>query len=242
MIAKIFVRQKVNVDSPFDYIVEEKKVPDLFSLVAVPFRNRKAQGVVFKLAVNSNFASKKIIRLISKSTIFTPLQFKLASAMSELYAASFAKTIFSFLPKMNLEDLKCLGSKVVLKRNKKSVKRLIIASKDERLEFYCQSLGRKKTNLNQNLLVFPTVHDIDRAVLKLKKYLPSQKILAWNSSLSSSQKARIWQGLIAGENLTIVGTRHALFLPFTSFARSTSMIQQILPIKKTSRRIIVHFR
>lgn len=216
MIARVFVKQKVRTDTPFDYFVDENDRIDKFSLVEVKFKNIKTLGLVFDLCKKSKYATKPIERKLSNSSIFTPYQVSLSEVMSKIYASTFSDVIFSFLPKLNLKDLASLGAKSNLYKNKSANKELLIAQKNERVQYICQVLKKNKAKGGQSLLIFPTIADVNYVAKQLEKIFTGRNILIYNSKISSPKKAAIWQNLLTGRDAVVVGTRHALFLPFVS--------------------------
>ncbi len=214
MIAKIYVHRKVQGGLAFDYKFTGASLP-VYSLVEVPFSAGKVIGLVDSVISKSNFASKSILRVLSKSSVFTSDQVNLAKIMSDYYLSSFAEIVFAFLPNLNLRDLKSLGANYKVQKNKKGEIHQIIASKSERVEYFSQVLFRDKSQNGQTVIVLPTIKQIDETALLLKKYLPMQKIVIWHSQLNREEKAIIWQQILLGENLIVVGTRHSLFLPYT---------------------------
>lgn len=214
MIARIYVRQKIQKGSAFDYNFTGPP-PPIHSLVEVPFSNGKTMGFVDSVQSKSKFASKSILRVLSKSSVFTPDQIRLAGVMANYYLSSFAEVIFSYLPNLNLKDLKLLGSDIKVQKNKKTEIHQILSSKGERIEYFSQVLSFDKPHLGQTVIVLPTIKEISEASVLLKKYLPMQKIVLWHSYLKKKEKALIWQQILLGENLIIIGTRHSLFLPYT---------------------------
>jgi len=212
MIARVYLKQKVKTDKPFDYFVPEGLKLKKYSLVEVPIQKRKTTGVIFDFLQTSKFASKKIIRPLTANQIFTPHQIKLAHLISEQFLSPLGETIFAFLPPLNKRNLMTLGANPIISKSTKREKILFLGGKNERLQFFCQKIDAQN---HQNLLVLPQVSQINKAIQILKKINPALKIYPWHSKLEKNTKAQIWQKLLTGENITVVSSRHGLLLPFT---------------------------
>jgi len=214
MIARVFVKKKTKSNETFDYLINTGDKVEKLSLVEVPFRNIKAIGLVESIAKSSSFAKKRIIRILTKSSIFTQDQVKLAKMISEEGLSTFAESIFSFLPPLNLKDLSSLGFKARLKKNLKNTKQLFIAPFSQRVELYCQKISRMDSG--QNLIVCPTIFQINRVLQTVKKISPNTKVFLWHSSLPKNDRAKVWQKLLEGEPMLVIGTRQSLLLPYVS--------------------------
>lgn len=213
MYTSVFVHQKTQSGQSYDYLIP----PEIYlienQLVEVPFGKKKVLGLVDAIKPSARLAKKEILRALSKGLIITLRQRKLALELSNRYRADLGDVLTGFLPTLNKRDYLQLGAVAKMsKRKAASEKILLIAERESRLTYYLQNFDRS----TQNLLVLPTINQTQNAKLKIKKLRPELTIMSWHSALSSGEKAQIWQELLEGKNLLVVGTRHALFLPFTN--------------------------
>lgn len=210
MIYSVLVDRKTKKSETFDYIFDLEIEP--LTLVEVPFgSNKRIRGIVIAKKNKSPFANKNILHKLSNSTIFTANQLNLAKDMSANFLSTIAAALFSFLPNLNKSDLATMGAKtkpVIFKQEKTE---LFLADRSTRFMYFGQTIAHE----SQNLIILPTINQVNDLTKALKKLSPNINIKTWYGGLKSTEKSRIWQGLLKGESATIIGTRHALFLPFT---------------------------
>jgi len=212
MIARCLVRQTTAKNYTFDYLIPEDMQLEKLCLVEVPFLNKKREAVVLEIRQSSRYAKKNIIRKLSYGAVFTSQQLLLAKKIAYEFLSDPSSALFSFLPTLNKSDLKKIGS---LKRRSIHQKRkplVVISDWDYRVSYYLQSINKSQ----QNLIILPKISLIKKFSKQITTLDPSQKVYIWHSAISSREKSLIWQKLLSGENLTIVATRHGLFLPFTN--------------------------
>jgi len=211
MIAKCLLRQKTSKTFTFDYFVPVGLSVQRYSLVEVPFMQKKVEAVVVDLVNSSVFAKRPVSRKLSMGPVITSAQHDIAGLIAKEFFSSMPSAIFSFLPELNKKDLKILGKKSSPRKLKKTQKPIILTADFEfRLNYYFGKLNKEK----QNLIVLPKIEDLIQAEKILKKLDPSIKTLLWHSQLNSKQKAVAWQELITGKPAVVFATRHGLFLPF----------------------------
>lgn len=212
MIAKVLVAKKLNSEL-LDYEVPPQTNIERYSLVKVKLRNRSVIGLVLSFEQKSRFKVKPIEKVISNGAIFTNCQINLAKAIKNESLSSLNEIVFSFIPPLNLRDLKNLGFKTKPVVFRKFEPLFYSASSQQRLEFFCQKVA---TSYRQNLLVLPTIERILEAESAIKKMSSKNQVKLWHSQLKKQEKAKIWQDILEGKPVTIIGTRHSLFLPFVN--------------------------
>ena len=212
MIATCLVRQKTSQNIEFDYIIPPtiQNIEPL-TLVEVPFLRKKVPAVVLRTKPSSTFAKKEISRRLSLGPVFTKKQLELSQLLANEFLSDQSSALFSFLPKLNIRDLKNMNAQTITRKSTKSKRIFIEAIFSERLQYYIQSIDKDK----QNLIVYPEVEQAEIALKQIKKLDPSLKTFIWHSAISSKDKSLIWQALLNQDNCVIVSTRHGLFLPFT---------------------------
>jgi len=210
MIAKVLINKNIVRDRAFDYLTDEKI--DQYSLVEVPFGKNIETGIVLDIKKSSLKADKKIKRVLTSGSAFSKNQIELSQHVAKYYSSSFSHTANSFLPPLNKRDLKRIGSplKNGPPKSKPTKGVCIVADFDSRITFFCQQLSIS----GQNIIILPTINKIIEVTKMAKKILPDANIVSWHSRLTSAQQASIWQKIISGENIIVIGTRHCAFLPF----------------------------
>jgi len=209
----VFVHQKTQSGRSYDYIVPPELSLVENQLVKVPFGNKKVLGLIAKVKPSSRLAKKKILRSLSKGPIITARQRDLALELSKRYRADLGDILTSFLPLLNKKDFLKLGANIGISSRKATPEKiLLIAERESRLTYYLQKISR----LSQNLILLPTIYQIENLKLKIKNLQPELPVAIWHSGLTSREKAEIWQKLLEGDNPLVIGTRQALFLPLTN--------------------------
>jgi primosomal protein N' len=211
MIVKILVKKKIGGTAIFDYQLKDDERPDLLSLVEVMFGTKREIGLVAGFSGKSQYKTKTIEKLLSRGSVFTSGQFKLALYISNEFLSSFGETILGFLPPLNKKDLKQLGYKAKMTSGKSSKSILILGDRDSRTTMFCQLAQAKK---GQHLLIIPTISMVGEVRKKLSKIIPDDEIIVWHSGLKSEEKAHLWQKILQGDHMVVVGTRQSMFLPF----------------------------
>ena len=210
MIARVIIGVPTLIKGGFEYSFEGELKK--FSLVKVPFRNSTELGLVDAVYFKSLRKTKNIKSVISPGPVFTNEQSLLAQKIAEGYIASYEQTLLGFLPRLNLRDLQKLGGPGRLIKNKYGKTRLLLADLDQRTEYFWQSIPKD----GQNLIILPGIKLIEKVYLRSKKYSLPDEIVLWHSAVKSGEKAKVWQKILSGENITVVGTRDALLLPYRS--------------------------
>jgi len=211
MIASVLADQKTRRDTLFDYLIPAEFNLKKFSLVSVPFRQKHVRALVIGLKTHSKKALKSVKKPLSSGAVITTGQLKLAQVIADNFLSTKAETIFSFLPPLPQKDLKIIaGNAVPAAVRHRSQTTYLIGEFEARLSFFSQNLQRK----NQNLLVVPTVLQITRVQKYLRRLRPDLRVLCWHSQIAANERAKIWQKVLSGAPIVVVGTRQALFLPW----------------------------
>ncbi len=206
--------------SYFDYLVPEtlqKKIKP-GQLVKVPFRNKEEFGLVYSLEQNlpqikRSIKLRALTEICFENSFLTKQILKFYKEMSEFYATdlgfiykfsfpTFTKKFFKELSKNDFPEI----SPIV-----KNIKPTVVAASDiEALDnFILKQLSPKK----QNLILVPEKNSLDEIVSKLKNKFPTEVL---SSDITDKNSTELWKKIRKNEPLTIVGTRKALFLPWTN--------------------------
>jgi len=212
-IYKVAPKSKSKTKDSYDYMSE---LPiKLGTIVKIELGQTKIDGVVIGISKVSKFATKQILKLVSRGPAFTPNQFILAEIIQDEYLTALGETIFSFLPTMNVSDVKKIGTETSVSKKRNQKDELFIASHSNRFSFYIELSSKAE---GQTLIVLPSIEQIDKIYGNLKKILPNKKIYRYYSSIRSEQKRMIWTDILKGSNAIILSTRQGLLLPFTNLA------------------------
>jgi len=211
MIASVAVKHKVNSDLVFDYYFSPNTKLQLYSVVEVNFSGKKTLAVVINIKSSSSKARKEIIKVISQGPVFTKDQIDLAKKISDYFIAPLGPTLFSFFPNFSKKEIGDIKSNQLFSAHSHSGKsELLIMEFDQRLQYYFQKL---KSN-TQNIILLPSIYKIEQTRKKIKEIFPHLPIYIWHSKISAREKSIVYQKCLCNEELTIIGSRDTLFLPF----------------------------
>lgn len=206
-------KSKTMSQDTYDYLSDEA-LP-IGAIVEMPLGRTKTLGVIIGKTSQSKFATKKILRKISLGAAFTSTQIALAKTIQDEYLSAFGETLFSFLPIMNIGDIKKISAIRSVSKRKAQKGELFLSSQSNRLNYYSEVAA----NLTgQVLFILPEIKEIEDFRLKLKKLLPNKTVLAYHSRKKSEEKFKIWQRLLSGEPIIIIASRQGALLPFTDLS------------------------
>lgn len=212
MIVKVAVDRKTGGEDLFDYQTQTDQDLSGF-LLRVPFSAKKILAIAIKNAKTSRYSLKPIVKVLSLGKIITQEQLVLARKIADYYLSSFPNTIFSFLPNFNIKDIKSLGvAKYKITKPSDGNKMYFFGSWWERIGLFLQQISKQE---GQHLVILPDMKQFTSIRNKIISILPGVEIRSWHSLLESKEKAVIWQKLLEGKPLIIIGTRQSLLLPFT---------------------------
>ena len=210
MIARVAVKHKINSDIVFDYKIDKDQKVPLYSIIRVNFAGKKILGIVLGFKAHSSKPCKAIEKTVSTQPFITKQQVELARAIASYFISPFGPTLLSLLPNLPQREIAKIEESSSMLRNRKSISELVLSSSDQRLQYYLQKVYVNK----QNLLILPLLSQIAEASRKIKRIYPSIQVFTWHSKLTAMQKRIIWQKCLSGENMVVIGSRDALFLPF----------------------------
>ncbi len=204
----------------FDYLVPEnlKKQIQIGQLVEVPFRNGNEYGLVYSLDQNRNRLNAQTkLRVLNKicfSASFLPSDIlNFFKEISEFYATDlgfiykfsfpkFTKKFFTSLTARNFSEIK----------NFKEIKKpetIIFQNKQDITNFLIKNLSYS----GQQFILVPEKSDIENISLFLKKDFPLEIL---SSDTTDKNSGVLWQKIRKNDDVVVVGTRRALFLPWTN--------------------------
>ncbi len=194
---------------------ELKVMPGM--LVTIPLRGRGILGVVWSLEPDqsSQYKIQDITAIHFSYPLMTKFQMQVCDIMADTGAVSLGTVLFSMLPKITLRSYKKIFS-TELPEQKKNLATPAIA---EHLWYRDRREGltwlQKQTASNKNsstLIITPTVQDIKEIISIIEA--SGQSCCEVDADITPTAFAKIYQRVLCGEQLVIIGTLKALALPW----------------------------
>lgn len=239
MIARIapILRLPANL-GVFDYLIPKELIDKIKmgQIVKINFRGEKINGLVTEFKTKSTIPSQKLKWLLGVITASPPLtknQLTLLKWLADYYYISPAMAAKLVIPEILVKEQKKTTKKILKVKSQNRISNLplkiekiaksIIHSKEKKYLFWHNRddakinliLGLIK-NLNQKqiLILFADQSSLEYASGELKKYFSD--FLTITGDLSKKELWRAWQDIKAGKTKVILGTRLAVFYPFTN--------------------------
>ncbi|MFH1890399.1 MAG: primosomal protein N' [Candidatus Kuenenbacteria bacterium] len=181
-------------------------------IVKIPLRNSIVSGVVAKKNAKNKLRPsylKNILEIINKKPLFTSEQINLFLALSEYYFVSASLFVYHSYPKMLKKEWQKIGTL------KKTVRKKMCGTEYfwwgdlvERNKFYKKNIDKS----GQTLIIVPRILEIG----KMAKELELDKYCKVHGQLKRADNADIWNKGLSGEPGIYVGTRSAIFYPWTN--------------------------
>ena len=213
----------------FDYEIPaelEKKIK-IGQLVRIPFRQSEKEGVIIKIKSQSITGKKikAIKEIVHDLPIITDQQIRLAEWMSEYYFISpgtIIKTMLPSVPKKRRElkhkylatgpDIKIKPKYKKILANKKNKIFYVHNSENDRQDLITSAVLESK---DQTLIIMPTINDIKKILKKIPEKI-NPRLAVITNDLNKTQQYDIWQKILKNEVKIIIGTKLAMFAPFTA--------------------------
>jgi len=213
MIASVVVKQKINSNLVFDYRLPPDSKVQKYSVVEVDFSGKNTLAIITDIKSSSTKASKEISKVISTGPVFTNNQITLAEKICDYFITPFGPTLFSFFPSFSKKAIASIKScDIKQKRFVDNKSELLIMEFDQRVHYIFQNI----TKDTQNIILLPSVNKIRQTQKKIKRIYPHLPIFTWHSGITPLEKRIIYQKCLTGQDLTIIGSRDTLFLPFAN--------------------------
>lgn len=226
-----FVRLPRTIDV-FDYRVlpEQRKIIQEGSIVDIPLRKRKVLGFVSRLKDTSAVPVYKLraVQMVLAGRILSPEQHQLLNWISEYYNVSrsvalkmfFQTTTRSFFQKAEARS-------PVRKKRKNLLTHPWLESSSTLVQYthranvlktYQEIIQQALKASGQVLLLFPRIVLLKRFIEQLPEKARSQIVSFYASAGSSRSIQDAFWKIQTGKAKVILGTRSALFAPFTSLS------------------------
>jgi primosomal protein N' (replication factor Y) (superfamily II helicase) len=206
----------------FSYFLQ-RELPE-GALAEVPVGKRVVSGIVShvrplsasKLEIKKGpFTLKSIKKIISAKPVYTAEQIALFLWISETYWASLGKTFALAAP-----CTQGVESTYAQRATAKPAKSFFIIG-ERRTQKYSEILKRFSiAGKNQSLIIVPDKTSAKFVASELQQFLPHHKIVLHSSGTKKSALQTLYATLndAQDEQIVVVGTRSALFLPFKKLA------------------------
>jgi primosomal protein N' (replication factor Y) len=185
--------------------------------VEVPFRNNTEFGLVFSLSQQETFSLKTKLRPLVKICFlkpFLPLPvFSFFKEISDFYSTDLGFVYKFSLPKFTKKFFKelsivDLGDSFLTKKSLKP--QIMIAESPVEIK---NILHKNISPKGQHLILVPEKNDLSETVSWLEEKF---SVHVFSSDLTEKQTNSLWKKIRKDENAIIIGTRKALFLPWTN--------------------------
>jgi len=195
------------------------------ALLNVPLGRRETRAIALKCSQaeqrkleirKGSFKLKKITNILCPTPLVSEEQLELCFWLHQYYLSPLGLVLKLFLPKSFLRRKKTFEIKEFSGppiRNQKSEKPLLFWS-EERMDFYLKEIRSVKKQ-KQVLILVPEIKDINEMVEKIKQESLGE-ISFLKSGLKSSELLMKWEKIRSGRTRIIVGTRLAVFAPFSN--------------------------
>lgn len=174
--------------------------------VLVPFGKKNIIGIFIRYTDKPAFKTKPIIEILDKSLITTE-QVKILEHLSNYYFCSPAK---------GLKLMATIDSQQKLKKNTETKKnnKFILLENDTK-KSYKQILTKNLKNKGQILFIFSDMKNLNIFKETNKNDIDKYNYKVFTSTLKKREKEVIAKDVNSGKTKLIIGTRAALFLPFS---------------------------
>ncbi len=210
---------KISIRDPQVLTYKSKEALSPGSLVLIPLKTRYEKGIV-KEALKKpkkKLKIKPIEKVLLSSPVVSPTILTLAEKISEEFLEPLGLVLKLFLPRVfftrkRLEKLN-IPDFPKKKTTKKQPKPILLWS-DDRWNYYKKEIQKTLKQNKQILFLVPEIEKID--IFKNLLFQLTNKVEVFHSDIRTKKEFEIWQNLIKGKIQIVIGTRSAIFLPFSN--------------------------
>ncbi len=222
MIADIIPTQKMPRNlSSLTYRVppDLRKKIKVGQIVKIPLRHKIIEGAVLAIKKKADrpYRLKGIKEIVQLAPIFTGQQLSFFDELAKNNFVSTSLLVHFNLPRFIKKEREKLGYQQINSDNKPTAKTKTLylwwTNKKERNKYYRQRIKANLTCRKQILIIVPRIKDIYQLADELG--LRKSDFTAVHRQLKRAENARLWQQALSGEKLLFIGTRSALFYPYT---------------------------
>jgi len=201
------------------------------SLVSVPLRNMKQDGVVVGISENKPpYPTKNISELLNEYPILQKWQLEVVRWMSDYYFAPLQKCLNLFLPPKLYKSDEILPSKTrntnskhkLTENQKAAVEKILKTTKNFSLihgvtgsgktEIYLHLVEKYLEKGQQCILVVPEI-SLTPQMINYFENIFGNKVAILHSRLTEKQRSLEWLKIYLGEASIVIGPRSAIFAP-----------------------------
>ena len=202
------------------------------TLVRVEFNKREKRGVVLSSSVEPSFETSEVLEV--ETTLFSPLQLKLAQFISSYYLCSLGDAFSLMLPfsmeSLSLESSSEMSSKVVqestIELSKKQTEALAFLQKQPvgllfgdtgsgKTEIYMKYFEQMIEQGKRSIFLMPEISLTPQMSQRLQEHF-GEAVVMWHSKLTPKQKRIAQEKIESGEAMIVAGPRSTLFLPINN--------------------------
>lgn len=197
-------------------------------LVNIPFRNKVIQGIVRKLSTSipkTEYALKFIDQIVDVEPIIADWQLELIEFMSQYYLTSMATIAAMFIPDIPKRKLKIQVDEILEQTIERSFKvaQIRVETKGHTLVKYrkletkagiIKNIIDKLQGTEQVVIIVPQLRDVKDILSFILEY--SNETVVYLNNLPISRYWQNWQAVQQGRAKIIIGTRSAIFAPFSN--------------------------
>ena len=212
----------------FDYKIPAGLIDEIQigQLVEIPFRKKNIFGIIIKLKKDAGITHKNLKEIVSikNKKILAPYQIDLIFWLADNYFQSLALIVKSLIPPIpkknyfNKFDVKSSSGITIKKNIQKALfdisgNTLIYGDYPKTLPIQIINAYRKKNQ--QILYLLPETNIVRKKVKIIEKYFNSSEIGVITGTISKTKNYILWEKILHKEIKIIIGTRRAIFSPFS---------------------------
>jgi len=209
----------IPVEGPFDYnvpVILTKKIKAGMR-VWVTFRNKKALGYVVKLTKKTSIKNlKSILEIIDEAPILNKNMLSLTREFSNYYCCSWGQAIETALPKNLRQGKKIKNSeepKQALSKYKPQVTLIHDLDGRSRWDIYLAQIRQALSDNKSVIVLLPDVSSVLKAKEKIRSSLNIMPTLLYRDEPEELEE---WLKVKEGKSNIVVGSRSAIFAPFSN--------------------------
>jgi len=197
-------------------------------LVLAPVSRRKVPCIVqeclalekIKMEVRKGaFKLKGISTVLCNSPVVSENQIELALWLHRYYLTPLGLSLKLFLPQSIIKRKKPFNVSRIAKKKektKKKDKKPLFSWEKDRERTYIKEIKKVFKNKKQVLFLVPDMPCLEKSLTFLKKHFPPSKISLIHSNIGVSKELKEWETIRGNENGIILGTRSAVFTPYSN--------------------------
>lgn len=188
---------------------------DIGHLVIIPFRTKEIFGVVVQIQTTSDSEQslKSIRRKIGDKPLFGPNHIEMMRIFSDWYGISLSNSALLFVPPLQKRKLLAIARDVLdeIKPQEKKSKKI-------NYHLYIDEIEHKKylsNAISGNTLILAPSKEVQKQIFNLLSPEQQKNTVLWDSTLGPKKKFDAWWNIRKGTKSIVLGTKSAVFFPFT---------------------------